>query len=96
MPRFSPRSLLVSAVSLVSSYLPANLGLTSVLGRYACVGKQLGLMEVRYVTCLVLHRFTAELAGNKSASTSTFLAGLKDRFTLAVPDLEMVFTTRTS
>ncbi|PCD22091.1 hypothetical protein AU210_015891 [Fusarium oxysporum f. sp. radicis-cucumerinum] len=66
------------------------------VGRYACVGKQLGLMEVRYVTCLVLHRFTAELAGNKSASTSTFLAGLKDRFTLAVPDLEMVFTTRTS
>ncbi|KAH7140458.1 benzoate 4-monooxygenase cytochrome P450 [Dactylonectria estremocensis] len=63
------------------------------VGRYSCVGKQLGLMEVRYVTSLVLQRFNIDLAHKDAAPA--FLAGLKDRFTLTAPGLEVVFTART-
>ncbi|KAH8734278.1 benzoate 4-monooxygenase cytochrome P450 [Ilyonectria robusta] len=62
------------------------------IGRYSCVGKQLGLLEVRHVTSQVLHRFNIDLEHKDTAPA--FLAGLKDRFTLASPGLKVVFKVR--
>ncbi|KAF4956783.1 hypothetical protein FGADI_3565 [Fusarium gaditjirri] len=64
------------------------------LGRYACVGKQLGLMEVAYATCMILHRFDICLGGEEGSSKATFLKGLRDHFTLDASELQMVLTTR--
>ncbi|KAK7418715.1 hypothetical protein QQX98_003733 [Neonectria punicea] len=61
-------------------------------GRYSCVGKQLGLMELRYVTSQVLRRYDVKLAEGRTAED--FLAGLKDGFTLASPGLNLVLTPR--
>ncbi|KAK7423226.1 hypothetical protein QQZ08_009122 [Neonectria magnoliae] len=61
-------------------------------GRYSCVGKQLGLMELRYVTSQVLRRYDVKLAEGRTAKG--FLAGLKDGFTLASPGLNLVLTPR--
>ncbi|KAI7769317.1 hypothetical protein LZL87_011847 [Fusarium oxysporum] len=64
------------------------------VGRYACVGKQLGLMEVGYATCIILHRFDICLAGEGASSKLAFLKGLEDHFTLDAPELKMVLTAR--
>ncbi|PNP61042.1 hypothetical protein FNYG_14130 [Fusarium nygamai] len=64
------------------------------VGRYACVGKQLGVMEVGYATCMILHRFDIRLAGEENASKSAFLNGLRDHFTLDAPQLKVVLTVR--
>ncbi|KAL7767272.1 hypothetical protein ACKLNR_001573 [Fusarium oxysporum f. sp. zingiberi] len=63
-------------------------------GRYACMGKQLGLMEVGYATCIILHRFDICLAGEGASSKLAFLKGLKDHFTLDAPELQMGLTAR--
>ncbi|KAI1060511.1 hypothetical protein LB506_007092 [Fusarium annulatum] len=64
------------------------------VGRYACVGKQLGLMEVGYAACMILHRFDIYLSGEGTTSKSVFLKGLKDHFTLDAPRLDVVLTAR--
>lgn len=64
----------------------------SSLGRYSCVGKQLGLMELRYVTSQVLRRYDVKLAPGRTPEQ--FLGGLKDGFTLATPGLNLVLTAR--
>ncbi|KAF5595325.1 pisatin demethylase cytochrome P450 [Fusarium pseudocircinatum] len=64
------------------------------VGRYACVGKQLGLMEVGYATCMILHCFDICLAREATTSKSAFLNGLRDHFTLDAPQLEVVLTAR--
>ncbi|KAH7136986.1 averantin oxidoreductase [Dactylonectria estremocensis] len=61
-------------------------------GRYSCAGKQLGLMELRYVTSQVLRRYNVRLADG--LTPGAFLAGLKDGFTLASPGLKLVLTER--
>ncbi|KAL5585544.1 hypothetical protein FOVSG1_014933 [Fusarium oxysporum f. sp. vasinfectum] len=63
-------------------------------GRYACMGKQLGLMEVGYATCIILHRFDICLAGEGASSKLAFLKGLEDHFTLDAPELQMLLTAR--
>ncbi|CCT69156.1 related to pisatin demethylase cytochrome P450 [Fusarium fujikuroi IMI 58289] len=64
------------------------------VGRYACVGKQLGLMEVGYAACMILHRFDICLSGEGTTSKSAFLKGLRDHFTLDAPRLNVVLTAR--
>ncbi|KAH8896942.1 benzoate 4-monooxygenase cytochrome P450 [Thozetella sp. PMI_491] len=61
-------------------------------GRYSCVGRQLGLMEIRYVASQILHRYDVKLA--PSVDAKAFVEGMKDGFTLAPPKLELVFTPR--
>lgn len=56
------------------------------------MGKQLGLLEVRHVASQVLQRFNIDLEHKDTAPE--FLAGLKDRFTLASPGLKLVFKAR--
>ncbi|KAG5917360.1 hypothetical protein E4U42_007267 [Claviceps africana] len=61
-------------------------------GRYACVGKALGLMEVRLVTSTILRQFDVDLAHERAEAG--FFSGLKDCFTLSVSNLKVVFTAR--
>ncbi|KAK5988243.1 Cytochrome P450 monooxygenase FCK2 [Cladobotryum mycophilum] len=61
-------------------------------GRYSCVGKQLGLMELRYVASEVIHRF--DVAPAAGQTSEKFLDGLKDTFTLSLPELNLVFQPR--
>ncbi|EGY22529.1 averantin oxidoreductase [Verticillium dahliae VdLs.17] len=62
------------------------------VGRYSCVGKQLGLMELRFVTSQILRTYDVGFA--KDFDPSTFPAGLQDTFTLATSKLYLVFTRR--
>ncbi|KAL9943998.1 hypothetical protein D7B24_000866 [Verticillium nonalfalfae] len=62
------------------------------VGRYSCVGKQLGLMELRFVTSQILRTYDVGFA--KDFDPSTFPAGLQDTFTLATSKLDLVFTRR--
>ncbi|KAF5027079.1 hypothetical protein F66182_791 [Fusarium sp. NRRL 66182] len=62
-------------------------------GRGACAGKQLGLMEMRFVLSEILSRYNINFA--PGADPKVFIDGLRDCFTLELPKLEMVFTTRT-
>ncbi|KAL6355495.1 hypothetical protein LRP88_11088 [Fusarium phalaenopsidis] len=55
-------------------------------------GKQLGLMEIRYVTTEILSRYNIQFApGN---DPKEYLENKMDVFTAAVPDLNLVFTPR--
>ncbi|KAH6967869.1 cytochrome P450 [Ilyonectria sp. MPI-CAGE-AT-0026] len=63
------------------------------IGRYSCVGKQLGLMEIRYVVSQIIHRFDVQLA--QGQTTEAFLQSKRDTFTLAIPRLDLIFTPRT-
>ncbi|CEJ93656.1 hypothetical protein VHEMI09232 [[Torrubiella] hemipterigena] len=62
------------------------------MGRYSCVGKQLALMEIRYVTTSILHKYN--LAYDSSADQASFQKGLVDGFTLALPVTPIVFSDR--
>ncbi|KAJ4250142.1 hypothetical protein NW762_011953 [Fusarium torreyae] len=62
------------------------------IGRGACAGKQLGLMEMRYILTEILSRYNIEFA--PGTNPQTFVDGLRDCFTLELPKLEMVFTAR--
>lgn len=61
-------------------------------GRFSCVGKQLGLMEVRRVTALIARKYDVALAPDQTEEA--FLGGLRDNFTLATPALNLVFSPR--
>lgn len=61
-------------------------------GRFSCVGKQLGLMEVRRVTALIARKYDVALAPGQTKEA--FLGGLQDNFTLATPALDLVFSPR--
>ncbi|EON67962.1 hypothetical protein W97_07108 [Coniosporium apollinis CBS 100218] len=62
------------------------------VGRYSCIGKQLGLMEIRYVVAQVVRRYNMELALEQTPKM--FLDSKKDTFTLALGPLYLVFTPR--
>ncbi|KAJ3539507.1 hypothetical protein NM208_g5462 [Fusarium decemcellulare] len=64
------------------------------IGRYSCVGKQLGLMEVRYVVAHVIRAFDFRLADGQTKEA--FLQSKRDTFTLALPKLDMVFLPRST
>ncbi|KAG8672181.1 hypothetical protein FPOAC1_005443 [Fusarium poae] len=61
-------------------------------GRGACAGKQLGLMEMRYVLTEILSKYDMEFA--PETDPEAFIHGLRDCFTLELPDLKMIFTPR--
>ncbi|KAF5570619.1 pisatin demethylase cytochrome P450 [Fusarium pseudoanthophilum] len=61
-------------------------------GRYSCVGKQLGLMEVRYVIAHVIRAFDVRLG--EGQTPEGFLKAKMDTFTLATPNLHLLFTPR--
>lgn len=62
------------------------------LGRYSCIGKSLGLMEVRHVTAQLVHAYNVELAPKQTPET--FLRGKRDTFTLSLGPLELVWKKR--
>ncbi|KAF4950438.1 hypothetical protein FSARC_13196 [Fusarium sarcochroum] len=62
------------------------------VGRGACAGKQLGLMEMRYVLTEILSQYNIALA--PGTDPQAFEDGLRDCFTLELPKLDMVFTPR--
>jgi hypothetical protein len=61
-------------------------------GKYSCVGKQLGLMEIRQVTTQIMRRYNVEFA--PSQDPKGYTDGLQDTFTTALPPLKLVFTDR--
>ncbi|KAJ5356144.1 Cytochrome P450 [Penicillium concentricum] len=61
-------------------------------GPYSCVGKQLGLMELRSVTAEILTRFDVSFAPDQTAAA--FIDGKQDTFTLATAPLKVVFQKR--
>ncbi|KAI8291724.1 Cytochrome P450 monooxygenase [Colletotrichum sp. SAR11_57] len=61
-------------------------------GKYSCVGKQLGLMEVRYCASQIIHRYDVAFAPGQTAEA--FIEGKKDGFTLSLPELEVIFNRR--
>ncbi|KAM0235253.1 hypothetical protein ACHAPO_006050 [Fusarium lateritium] len=60
--------------------------------RGACAGKQLGLMEMRYVLTEILSKY--DMAFAAETDPGAFIHGLRDCFTLEVPELKMIFTPR--
>ncbi|TPX18354.1 uncharacterized protein E0L32_011729 [Thyridium curvatum] len=62
------------------------------MGRYSCIGKQLGLIEIRYVTAHLIHKYNLSFA--KDQAPRKFVEGQRDTFTIALPDLKLVFTPR--
>ncbi|KAH8660217.1 cytochrome P450 [Xylariales sp. PMI_506] len=69
-----------------SAFAPFSIGL------YSCVGKQLALMELRYVVSQILYQFDVELAPEQSEEV--FLDSKRDTFTLALPKLSLIFSPR--
>ncbi|GKT40345.1 cytochrome P450 monooxygenase FCK2 [Colletotrichum spaethianum] len=61
-------------------------------GKYSCVGKQLGLMEIRYCASQIIHRY--DIAFAPEQTTRAFIEGKKDGFTLSLPELEVIFNPR--
>ncbi|RGP77278.1 hypothetical protein FLONG3_4793 [Fusarium longipes] len=61
-------------------------------GRGACAGKQLGLMEMRYVLTELLSKYDISLP--PKTNPEAFIDGLRDCFTLELPPLNMIFTPR--
>ncbi|KAF4996278.1 hypothetical protein FDECE_12522 [Fusarium decemcellulare] len=64
------------------------------IGRYACAGKQLALMEMRTVVVEVARRYDIRLADGQTPEA--FSENLVDGFTLTCPKLELVFTPRSN
>jgi len=64
----------------------------NVVGPYSCIGKQLALMELRYVVAQIVHRYDVALA--PGMTEKAFLDGKRDTFTLALGPLNLVFTDR--
>ncbi|WQF89198.1 Putative cytochrome P450 [Colletotrichum destructivum] len=61
-------------------------------GKYSCVGKQLGLMELRYVASQIISRYDIELAPGQTREA--FVEHQKDGFTLSLPPCQVVFKPR--
>ncbi|KAJ5717872.1 cytochrome P450 [Penicillium malachiteum] len=69
-----------------ASYMPFG------AGPYACVGKQLALMEIRRVTAEILTRYDVSFAAE--VSEEAFWNGKIDAFTLVAAPMELNFTSR--
>ncbi|KAK2027334.1 benzoate 4-monooxygenase cytochrome P450 [Colletotrichum zoysiae] len=61
-------------------------------GHDVCIGKQLSLLEIRFVTSTIVHRYMLEYA--KGQTRERFINGSKDTGTLTVAPLNVVFTPR--
>ncbi|RYP52438.1 hypothetical protein DL768_002404 [Monosporascus sp. mg162] len=63
------------------------------IGVFSCVGKQLALMEVRYVASQIVRRFEFGLAAGPQAADA-FRAGTTEAITVVPAPLEIVFKVR--
>ncbi|RYP03734.1 hypothetical protein DL765_010404 [Monosporascus sp. GIB2] len=63
------------------------------MGVYNCVGKQLALMEVRYVVSQIVRRFEFGLAAGLQTADA-FRAGIIETYTVLPAPLEVVFKVR--
>ncbi|RYP92929.1 hypothetical protein DL770_000979 [Monosporascus sp. CRB-9-2] len=63
------------------------------MGVFSCVGKQLALMEVRYVASQIVRRFEFGLAAGPQTADA-FRAGITEAFTIVPAPLEIVFKVR--
>ncbi|KAK6222379.1 hypothetical protein LQW54_001079 [Pestalotiopsis sp. IQ-011] len=61
-------------------------------GRTSCIGKQLGLMELRAVSSQIVRKYDVSLAPGQDPQA--FLDGRRDAFTLALGPLHLVFKPR--
>jgi cytochrome P450 family 628 len=78
-------------IGITSSQNPLR-GINFFTGPYSCVGKQLALMELRYVVAQIVHRYDVALAAGESRKR--FENGMRDNFTLSLGPLNMVFSHR--
>lgn len=65
----------------------------SSLGPYSCIGKNLGLMEIRTATVLLLDKFDIKLAAGEDGTR--LFAESKDCFAWVPGPLKLVFEART-
>ena len=61
-------------------------------GRYSCVGKNLALAELRYVTALLVGKYIIEFAPREDGSRVE--GNMKDQFTAAPGALNLIFKAR--
>ncbi|CRG88390.1 hypothetical protein PISL3812_05420 [Talaromyces islandicus] len=61
-------------------------------GRYSCVGKNLAMAELRYVTAILVKKYTVRFAPGQSIEKVE--AEMRDQFTAAPGDLKLLFTPR--
>jgi cytochrome P450 len=59
------------------------------LGRYSCVGKNLALAEIRFVTALLISKYNIKFAPGEDGTT--VWKDMKDQFTAVPGKLELVF-----
>ena len=62
------------------------------IGRFACVGKNLALAELRFVTALLVSKYDITFAPGEDGTRCW--RDMKDQFTAAPGKLELVFTPR--
>ena len=62
------------------------------IGRYACVGKNLALAELRFVTALLVSKYDISFAPGEDGTSCW--RDMRDQFTAAPGKLELVFTPR--
>ncbi|KAJ4294979.1 hypothetical protein N0V90_006987 [Kalmusia sp. IMI 367209] len=60
------------------------------IGRYSCIGKNLALAEIRFVTALLLSKYHVSLAPGEDGTR--VWKDMKDQFTAVPGKLELVFT----
>lgn len=79
-------------VSLIQYGHVAENEILIVQGHDVCIGKQLGLLETRFVTSAIVHKYNLRYAEGQTGER--FLEGNKDTGTLTVAPLNVVFTPR--
>jgi len=62
------------------------------IGRYSCVGKNLALSELRFVTALLVSKYDIAFAPGEAGIR--VWKNMKDQFTAAPGKLELVFHAR--
>lgn len=77
------------SIGLMGSDLLRSL---SALGRFSCIGKNLALMELRYVIALLVSRFEVSFAPGEDGSRVE--GEMKDQFAAAPGRLDVVFKPR--
>lgn len=63
-----------------------------VLGRYGCVGKNLALSELRFITALLVKKYVVGFAPGEDGKRIT--SDLRDQFTAAPGQLNLLFKLR--
>jgi cytochrome P450 len=64
----------------------------TITGASSCVGKNLALMELRYVVAQVVNRYDVALASGQNKQS--FLDGKRDTFKLSLGQLNIIFFQR--